>query len=75
MILSEKWSVKCNLPQHLQHYCFLIPSNPWITLYTAVGQPFTAKMAVVNLDTPYFKGHATVGLVANLAADAYNYLE
>jgi hypothetical protein len=39
-----------------------------ITLYTAVGQPFTAKMAVVNLDTPYFKGHATVGLVANLAA-------
>jgi hypothetical protein len=27
-------------------------------------------MAVVNLDTPYFKGHATVGLVANLAADA-----
>ena len=41
-----------------------------ITLYTAVGQPFTAKMAVVNLDTPYFKGHATVGLVANLAADA-----
>jgi hypothetical protein len=41
-----------------------------VTLYTAVGQPFTAKMAVVNLDTPYFKGHATVGLVANLAADA-----
>jgi hypothetical protein len=41
-----------------------------ITLYTAVGPPFTAKMAVVNLDTPYFKGHATVGLVANLAADA-----
>jgi hypothetical protein len=29
-----------------------------ITLYTAVGQPFTAKMAVLNLDTPYFKGHA-----------------
>jgi hypothetical protein len=27
-------------------------------------------IAVVNLDTPYFKGHATVGLVANLAADA-----
>ena len=41
-----------------------------ITLYTAVGQPFTAKIDVVNLDTPYFKGHATVGLVANLAADA-----
>jgi hypothetical protein len=41
-----------------------------ITLYTAVGQPFTAKMAVVNLDTPYVKGHAAVGLVANLAADA-----
>jgi hypothetical protein len=40
------------------------------TLYTAVGQPFTAKMAVVNLDTPFFKGHATVELVANLAADA-----
>jgi hypothetical protein len=41
-----------------------------ITLYTAVGQPFTAKMAVLNLDTPYFKGHATVGLVANITADA-----
>ena len=41
-----------------------------IPLYTAVGQPFTVKMAVVNLDTPYFKGHAIVGLVANLAADA-----
>jgi hypothetical protein len=41
-----------------------------VTLYTAVGQPFTAKMAVVNLDTPYFKGHPTVGLVAYLAADA-----
>ena len=41
-----------------------------VTLYTAVGQPFTAKMSVVNLDTPYFKGHATVELVANLAADA-----
>jgi hypothetical protein len=41
-----------------------------ITLYTAVGQPFTAKMAIVNLDTPYFKGHPTVGLVAYLAADA-----
>jgi hypothetical protein len=27
-------------------------------------------MAVVNLDTPYFKGHPTVGLVAYLAADA-----
>jgi hypothetical protein len=27
-------------------------------------------MTVVNLDTPYFKGHATVGLVAILAADA-----
>ena len=41
-----------------------------VTLYTAVGQPFTAKMAIVNLDTPYFKGHPTVGLVAYLAADA-----
>jgi hypothetical protein len=36
-----------------------------ITLYTTVGQPFTAKMAVVNLDTPYFKGHATVGFDHN----------
>ena len=27
-------------------------------------------MAVVHLDTPYFKGHAIVGLDANLAADA-----
>jgi hypothetical protein len=49
---------------------FSISSFCRITLYTAVGQPFTAKMAVLNLDTPYFKGHATVGLVANITADA-----
>ena len=41
-----------------------------VTLYTAVDQPYTAKMAVVHLDTPYFKGHAIVALVVNLAADA-----
>jgi hypothetical protein len=40
------------------------------TLYTAIGQPFEAKLAVVNLDTPYFKGHAQVGLVPDLMADA-----
>jgi hypothetical protein len=28
-----------------------------VTLYTAVSQPFTAKMAVVNLDTPYHGEH------------------
>jgi hypothetical protein len=39
------------------------------TLYT-IGQPLKAKLAVVNLDTPYFKGHAQVGLVPDLMADA-----
>jgi hypothetical protein len=34
-----------------------------ITLYTAVGQPFTAKMAVLNLDTPYFKGLITLSTI------------
>jgi len=41
-----------------------------VTLYTAVGQPFTAQLAVVNIDTPHYKGPAQVGLVANLAAEA-----
>ncbi|KAK3083295.1 hypothetical protein FSP39_018753, partial [Pinctada imbricata] len=33
------------------------------TLYTAIGQPFDAKLAIVELDTPYFKGHVQVGIV------------
>ncbi|CAC5387127.1 unnamed protein product [Mytilus coruscus] len=33
------------------------------TLYTAIGQPFEAQLVVVNLDTPYVKGHCQVGLV------------
>ncbi|KAK3091449.1 hypothetical protein FSP39_019925 [Pinctada imbricata] len=40
------------------------------TLYTAIGQPFDAKLAIVELDTPYFKGHAQVGIVPSLVADA-----
>lgn len=40
------------------------------TLYTAIGQPFEAKLAIVNLDTPYYKGHAQVGLVPDLMTDA-----
>ncbi|XP_062569214.1 uncharacterized protein LOC134231291 [Saccostrea cucullata] len=40
------------------------------TLYTAIGQPFEAKLAVVKLDTPYYKGYAQVGLVPSLVADA-----
>lgn len=40
------------------------------TLYTAIGQPFEAKIGIVKLDTPYFKGHAQVGLVPSLVADA-----
>ncbi|KAL3870615.1 hypothetical protein ACJMK2_038663 [Sinanodonta woodiana] len=40
-----------------------------VTLYTAVGQPFTAQLAVVNIEK-YFKGPAQVGLVSNLAAEA-----
>lgn len=39
-------------------------------LYTAIGQPFNAKLAVVDLETPYYKGYHTVGLVPNLAAEA-----
>ncbi|KAL3855789.1 hypothetical protein ACJMK2_014989 [Sinanodonta woodiana] len=41
-----------------------------VTLYTAVGQPFTAQLAVVNIETKYYKGPAQVGLVSNLAAEA-----
>ena len=41
------------------------------TLYTAIGQPFNAKLAVVDLETPYYKGYHTVGLVPNLAAEAW----
>lgn len=40
------------------------------TLYTAIGQPFNAKLAIVDLETPYYKGYHTVGLVPNLAAEA-----
>lgn len=40
------------------------------TLYTAIGQPFEAKIGIVKLDTPYFKGHAQVGLVPSLVANA-----
>ncbi|KAL3879165.1 hypothetical protein ACJMK2_031474 [Sinanodonta woodiana] len=41
-----------------------------VTLYTAVGQPFTAQLAVVNIETKYYKGPAHVGLVSNLAVEA-----
>ncbi|KAL3865773.1 hypothetical protein ACJMK2_043128 [Sinanodonta woodiana] len=41
-----------------------------VTLYTAVDQPFTAQLAVVNIETNYYKGPAQVGLVSNLAAEA-----
>lgn len=40
------------------------------TLYTAIGQPFEAKPALVKLDTPYYKGYVQVGLVPSLVADA-----
>ncbi|XP_069110221.1 uncharacterized protein [Argopecten irradians] len=40
------------------------------TLYTAIGQPFSAKLAVVQMDTPFYRGHAQVGLVPDLAAEA-----
>ncbi|XP_060075036.1 uncharacterized protein LOC132554744 [Ylistrum balloti] len=40
------------------------------TLYTAIGQPFSAKLAVVDMETPFYKGHAQVGLVPDLAAEA-----
>ena len=39
-------------------------------LCTATGQPFSAKLAIVDMDTPYFKGHAQVGLVPDLVAEA-----
>jgi hypothetical protein len=37
----------------------------------AIGQPFNAKLAVVDLETLYYKGYHTVGLVPNLAAEAW----
>lgn len=40
------------------------------TLYTAIGQPFEAKLAIVHLETPYYSGHVQVGLVPDLMADA-----
>ncbi|XP_033741736.1 uncharacterized protein LOC117328321 [Pecten maximus] len=40
------------------------------TLCTATGQPFSAKLAIVDMDTPYYKGHAQVGLVPDLVAEA-----
>ncbi|KAL3863187.1 hypothetical protein ACJMK2_004954, partial [Sinanodonta woodiana] len=48
--------------------CILEGQN--LTLYTAIGQPFKAKLAIVELDTPYYKGHVQVGLVSDLAAQA-----
>ncbi|KAL3866919.1 hypothetical protein ACJMK2_044168, partial [Sinanodonta woodiana] len=41
-----------------------------VMLYTAVGQPITAQLAVVDIDTKCYKGPAQVGLVSNLAAEA-----
>lgn len=54
------------MPQHPS--CILTGQNT--TLYTAIGQPFEAKLAMVNLDTPYYKGHAQEGHVPDLMADA-----
>lgn len=42
-----------------------------VTLYTAIGQPFKSKIAIVELDTPYFSGYTQVGVVADLAAEAF----
>ncbi|XP_033761108.1 uncharacterized protein LOC117342916 [Pecten maximus] len=41
-----------------------------MTLYTAIGQPFQAKRAIVDLDLPCYKGHAQVSVVLDLAAEA-----
>ena len=41
-----------------------------VTLHTAIGQPFHAKLAMVEMNTPYYKGVAQVGLVPELAAEA-----
>ncbi|KAL3847707.1 hypothetical protein ACJMK2_018604, partial [Sinanodonta woodiana] len=35
-----------------------------------VGHPFTAQLAVIDIDTKCYKGPAQVGLVSNLAAEA-----
>ncbi|KAL3867222.1 hypothetical protein ACJMK2_044438, partial [Sinanodonta woodiana] len=48
--------------------CILEGQN--LTLYTAIGQPFDAKLAIVELDTPYYKGHVQVGMVIDLAVQA-----
>jgi hypothetical protein len=47
--------------------CVLQGQN--VTLYTDIGQPFNAKLALVNLETLYYKGYHTVSLVPNLAAE------
>jgi hypothetical protein len=47
--------------------CVLQGQN--VTLYTDIGQPFNAKLALVNLETSYYKGYHTVSLVPNLAAE------
>ncbi|CAC5369045.1 unnamed protein product [Mytilus coruscus] len=41
-----------------------------VTLQTAIGQPFCAKLAVVEIDTSYYRGIAQVGLVPELVAEA-----
>ena len=41
-----------------------------VTLYTVIGQPFKSKIAIVQLDIPYFSGYTQVGVVADLAAEA-----
>ena len=41
-----------------------------VTLETPIGQPFNAKLAIVNMDTPYYKGVAQVGVVPGLATEA-----
>lgn len=40
-----------------------------VTLYTAIGQPFKSKIAIVRLDTPYLSGYTQV-VVADLVAKA-----
>ncbi|KAK3098044.1 hypothetical protein FSP39_015559 [Pinctada imbricata] len=69
---------KCNGKGHFANKCpktyfvsrILSMMGQHTTLYTAIGQPFDAKLAIVELDTPYFKGHAQVGIVPSLVADA-----
>jgi hypothetical protein len=81
-LLQMHWSVPDLIPLFDFHFLFSMLFSQknatfsslfvdfWCTIFS-IGQPFNAKLAVVDLETPYYKGYHTVGLVPNLAAEAW----